>query len=125
MYNERFDSFLALVKGVLLALGVSLLCTVIFANILRAGGVNERAIYPVNQTIKAIAIAIAALVFVRGEKGWRKGLLLGLFFTLLSYLTFSAVGGSFALSYLAILELAIGLFVGAVSGILAVNLKRN
>ena len=104
-------------------MAISLLSVIVFAVILRSTSIGEKAIYPVNQTIKAISIALGTLVFVRGEKGWLKGGAVGLLFTALSYLAFSALGGDFSLGWLIFAEMAIALLVGAVSGILAVNLK--
>ena len=113
----------SVLKAVLLALGVSLLATVVFAVILRAAALREGVIYPVTQTIKCLALAIGVLTFVRGDKGWLKGGAVGLLFTALSYLAFSALGGDFSLTWLIFLELAISLSIGVVSGMLAVNLR--
>lgn len=125
MRNETSygNGMFSVIKAVLLSLAISLLSAIVFAVILRSTSLSEKAIYPVNQTVKALSIAIGALVFVRGEKGWLKGGGVGLLFTALSYLAFSALGGDFSLSWLIFAELAIALVVGAVSGIVAVNLK--
>jgi hypothetical protein len=45
-------------------------------------------------------------------------------FTALSYLAFSAFGGDFSLSWLIFVEVGVAFLAGALSGILAVNLKR-
>jgi hypothetical protein len=57
-------------------------------------------------------------------KGGLKGGIIGLLFAAVSYLAFSALGGDFSLSWLIIAELLLGLFVGALSGIIAVNVRR-
>ena len=126
MRNETMngDGVFPIVKAVLLSLAVSLLASVVFAVILRAASWGEGVIYPVNQIVKVISIALGALVFVRGEKGWLKGGLVGLLFTALSYLAFSALGGDFSLSWLIFVEVGVAFLAGALSGILAVNLKR-
>ncbi|MBE5745240.1 MAG: TIGR04086 family membrane protein [Clostridiales bacterium] len=113
------------IKGVALALVISLVAAVIFANVLRFSALPDRIIYPVNQTLKAIAVASGALVFVRGEKGFLKGIGIGLLFSAFSYLAFSAIGGDFSLSWLIIVELLSSALVGAISGALAVNLKKS
>ena len=126
MRNETMngDGVFPIVKAVLLSLAVSLLASVVFAVILRAASWGEGVIYPVNQIVKVISIALGALVFVRGEKGWLKGGAVGLLFTALSYLAFSALGGDFSLSWLIFVEVGVAFLAGALSGILAVNLKR-
>ena len=126
MQNERsYGAILfSIVKGVALALAFSFLCAVIFASILRFTSLPDKVIYPVNQGIKLCAVVLGALVFVRGEKGWLQGLAIALLFTALSYLAFSAIGGSFAFSWLILLELLIAVVAGVLSGALSVNLRR-
>ena len=113
-----------IVKAVLLSLAVSLLAAVVFAVILQAAPMAQRTIYTVNQVLKAVALAVGVLAFIRGEKGWLKGGVSGLLFTGLSYLAFSAIGGDFSLSWLIFAELAIAFLVGAICGSLAVNMKK-
>ena len=127
MRNERMygDGIFTVIKAAGLALAVSLFCTVIFAVILRIGNLRAGVIYPINQVIKGIAVILAALVCVRGEKGWLKGGGAGLLFTALSYLAFSALGGDFSLSWLIFVEIILAFIFGAVGGMLAVNLKKS
>lgn len=126
MQNETTygNGFFMIIKGAALSLGVSILFAVIFACILRATDISDKAVYPVNQLIKGISVVIGAIAFVRGEKGWLKGGAIGLIFTALSYLAFSSLGGDFSLSWLIIFELLIACLAGALGGILAVNLKK-
>lgn len=126
MQNETAtgNAFFQILKGAAFALGFSLLAVIIFANILRFTPLPDRVIYPVNQTVKVVAILLGALIFVRGEKGFLKGGAIGLIFTALSYLAFSAIGGNFSLSWLIFAELALAIFAGVVGGAIAVNLRR-
>ena len=116
-------SLFRIVKGVGLALGFAFLGVVVFAGVLRSTNISDRAVYPVNQTLKLLAIALGTLVFVRGEKGFLQGGAIGLLFAALSYLTFSALGGDFSLSWLIFAELGVALFAGVVSGAVAVNMR--
>ena len=116
--------FFTLVKGVGAALGCSLLSTVILACLLRFGALPDKAIYPINQVLKVVFVAASAILFVRGEKGWLQGGIMGLLFTALAYVTFSAIGGDFSLSWLAIVELILAFFAGALGGVIGVNLRR-
>ena len=111
------------VKGAGLALAFSFLAAVVFANILRFTPLPDSVIYPVNQTVKIIAVCLGTLVFVRGEKGFIKGGGIALAFTALSYLAFSSLGGDFSLSWLIFAELGVSLFAGVVSGAVAVNMR--
>ena len=114
-----------IIKGVGIALAFSFLATVVFASILQVFPIPDKVIYPVNQTVKVVAVILGALVCIRGEKGLIQGLAIGALFTALSYLTFSALGGDFSLSWLIFAELALSLFAGAVSGAIAVNLRKD
>lgn len=126
MRNESYGkSVFDIIKGAALALAISFLLAVIFANILRFARLSNGVIYPINQCIKAVCIAVGTLVCIRGEKGWLRGGCVGLVFTALSYLAFSAIGGDFSTSWLIIAELFCAFLTGALSGILAVNCKER
>ena len=127
MRNDRVygDGIFTVVKAAGLALALSLLGAVIFAVLLRVCNWGDKVIYPVNQTLKGLAIAVGALVCIRGEKGWLKGGGAGLLFTGISYLAFSALGGDFSLSWVIFAELALAFLVGGIGGTLAVNLKKS
>ena len=129
MYNETnnhgFSFAFEIVRAVLVALAFSLVGAFLFAVVLRLTNASDKIILPVNETLKALSIFLGVFLCVRGEKGFLKGGLTGLFATMLSYLAFSALGGDFSLSWLALLELLFGVFVGAIGGVFAVNVKRN
>jgi len=126
MQNENSfgNGLFSVVKGVALALACSLLFSVLFACVLRFAPLPDKVIYPVNQVVKVLSVALGTFLFVRGEKGWLKGGGIALLFTAVSYLAFSAIGGTFALSWLILVELFFTVGVGVLSGILAVNLRR-
>ena len=114
--------FFHIIKGVGIALAFSFLAVVVFASVLQFTSLPDFIVYPVNQTIKVLAIVLGALLCVRHEKGLLQGVAIGALFTALSYLAFSALGGDFSLSWLILAELALSVFVGGVSGAVAVNL---
>ena len=129
MYQETNKTKLSLafecLRATLVALAVSLVGAFLFAIFLRVTNASDKIILPVNETIKFVAIFLGVFFCVREERGLLKGGLTGLFVTMLSYLAFSALGGDFSLSWLAVLELLFGVLVGALSGVFAVNVKRN
>ena len=127
MQEERTTGnvLFGIIKGAALALGVSVLCAVVFASVLQCVPLPDKIIYPVNQTIKVVSILIGVLACVRGAKGWLQGLAVGGLFTAFSYLAFSALGGDFSLTWLCLAELALSLFTGIVGGVVAVNLRRD
>ena len=127
MQNETTvgNVFFHVIKGVGLALAFSFLASVVLASILQFSPLPDKVIYPINQTVKVVAIVLGTLVFVRGEKGLLQGLAIGALFTALSYLTFSALGGDFSLSWLIFGEMALALIAGGLSGAIAVNLRKD
>ena len=127
MYDESSTGggIFQIIKGVGLALAFSFLTAVVFASVLRSFPIADKVIYPVNQTLKVLCILLGAFAFVRGEKGYLKGGAIGLLFTALSYLTFSALGGDFSVSLWIIIEILLAIFSGGVGGALAVNFRRD
>ena len=123
--DVKTNGIFQILKGTGLALALSFLGVIILASILRVTPLSDGVIYPVNQTLKVISTALGALLFVRGEKGFIKGGIIGALFTALSYLSFSAIGGDFSLSWLIFAELALAVFSGMVCGAIAVNLRRS
>lgn len=125
MQNENSfgNGLFAVLKGAGLALACALLFSVLFACVLRFTPLPSAVVYPVNQAVKALSVILGVFLFVRGEKGWLKGGGVALLFTALSYLAFSAIGGTFALSWLIFAELGFTVGIGGISGILAVNLR--
>ena len=125
MRNENSNGgVFSIVKAVGLALGACFLATIILACILRISSLPNKAVYPILQTVKVLFVLFSAALFIRGEKGWLKGGAVGLLFTALSYLTFSAIGGDFSLSWLVLVEIVLALFAGVIGGVIGVNLRR-
>lgn len=122
--NSYGQGLFSIVKGVGLALAFSLLFSVVLAYVLRVGGLSEKVVYPVTQTVKIACAFLGALTTIRGEKGWLKGGAVGLLFSMLSYLAFSAIGGDFSLTWLILFELLVSTFAGVVGGIIGVNVSR-
>ena len=126
-YQEQGDygnGLFAVLKSVGVALLISFIGSVLFAMALRFLPNADGVIYPINQTLKVLAILIGTLLFIRGEKGWIKGGGAGLMFTALSYLAFSAIGGDFSLSWLIFAEIFFAVTAGAIGGIIGVNFRR-
>ena len=126
MYRETSygNGFFSILKAVLASLVFSFLASVIFAVVIETGCVHEKWIYPITQTLKSVALVFGVLLFVRGERGWLKGGGVGLLFTALSYLAFSLLGGDFSLGWLIFVEILVAFLIGAVGGIVAVNMKK-
>ncbi|MBR2341176.1 MAG: TIGR04086 family membrane protein, partial [Clostridia bacterium] len=83
----------------------------------------DKLILPINLTIKAVSVFVGCVCSLRGQRGWLRGIAVGLAFTCLSGLLFGLVGGGFAFTWLLIVEILFGAVIGALSGMFAVNLR--
>lgn len=118
------ESSLQIAKATLAAVLFSLVYVLIFTLIIRLAQLSSGVIKPVNQIFKIIAIIIGGMLFIRGEKGYLKGAIAGLCTVILTYILFSVIGGSFSIAWTFIIEIIIGVAAGAVTGIIAVNVKK-
>ena len=118
------ESFLEIVKAALAGVAVSVVFVLGLALFVRLCPLDSGIQLAVAQTLKAISLLLGCLLFLRTDGGWKKGLLAGAVFTLLTYLIFSSVGG-FVWSWKILIDLVLGLGVGLFSGIVAVNLTRS
>ena len=125
-YHKGYgEDFFSVLKSAGVALAISFFASVIFAVVLRFSAGSGQMIYVINQITKVVSIVVGSLLFLRGEKGWLKGGGVGLLFTALSYLAFSAFGGDFSLTWLIFVELFFALLSGAIGGMIAVNIKGS
>lgn len=121
----RKEGVLQVVKATLAAVVFSLVFVLVFTLIIQLASVGSGVIKPVNQIFKIIAIAVGGMLFIRGEKGYLKGAAAGLATVLVSYLLFAVIGGSFAVRWTFVLEILLGAASGAITGIIAVNVKKS
>lgn len=126
--EKKDKSFLlAMIKGSLVALCVSLVGILIFAFILKFANISDGAIRPINQIIKGISILIGVFVAMRklDKMGLVGGLLIGLLYTIIAFVVFSILDGSFDFNLTLLNDLLFGGIMGAICGIIAVNVKKR
>lgn len=128
--NEKVTKsgfFVALLKGSLMALSISLIAICIFAFILRFFDIKAEAIKPINQVIKIVSILIGSFYGLKKNKemGLITGFLIGIVFTILAFIVFSILNGSFDFEKTLINDLIFGGIAGAIAGIIAVNFKKR
>lgn len=126
MQNESgaLSFFLIVLKGVAAAVIFSLAAVLLFALIIKLFSLPSSVITPVNQAIKVLSVLLSSLVFIRGNKGFLKGILLGLFAVAATYFVFAAIGGGANFSWKFFVELLFGGIVGGIGGIIAVNVRK-
>lgn len=113
------------IKAAVFATLIGFLLSLLFAVVCYFFPLPSKWILIVTQSLKALSLLLGCFLCLSKEGGWWKGLVSGALFTALSFLAFSAVGGDFSLSWLILVDILLGLIVGAFGGIAAVNLKRG
>lgn len=116
-----------LLKGTLISLAVSLVGILIFAFFIKYVAVPTSAIRPVNQVIKGISLFVGTFIALKktDKMGLVTGLLIGLFYTVLAFVVFSILDGHFEFSKTLVNDLLFGGIIGAICGIIAVNLRKK
>ena len=116
-----------LLKGTLISLAVSLVGILIFAFFIKYVAVPTSAIRPVNQVIKGISLLVGTFIALKktDKMGLVTGLLIGLFYTVLAFVVFSVLDGHFEFSKTLVNDLLFGGIIGAICGIIAVNLRKK
>ena len=114
-------------KGTLIALCVSLVLVLIFAFILKFTNISDSVINPINQVIKGISIFLGVFIGLKKckELGLVSGLLIGFIYTLLAFLVFSLLSGSFVFDITLLTDSVFGAVIGAICGIISVNIKKT
>lgn len=115
--------FLNTLKGALIALSVSLIGILTFAFIIRFATISDGAISPINQVIKGVSILLGCFIGLKKSKemGFISGLVIGIFYTIIAFITFSILDGQFVFSKTLLNDLLFGGIIGAICGIIAVN----
>lgn len=111
-------------KGSLVAVITLTFSILIFAGLITVSGLSDSVIKSVNQFIKVISLFCGCFFTFSSQKGYLKGLLTGILFTLISYLLFSMVGGKLSFGTSFIIDLIFLSVVGTVLGVLTVSIKK-
>ena len=124
---EKGGFFKALLKGSLFALSISLILICIFAFVLRFLDINTDLIKPINQVIKIVSILLGAFMGLKKvkEMGLVSGFLIGVLYTILAFVVFSLLNGSFCFSPTLLNDMLFGGIAGAIAGVVAVNFKKK
>ena len=124
MEKNEGKFFANIIKGTILSVICALVGILIFAFIIKIANLNGIVIKAVNQFIKILAIFLGCFFMLKENKGIIKGVFLGVFFTIIIYLIFALVLGNKNFGTVFFIDLLFGAIIGAVSGIISVNLKK-
>ena len=125
MPRTRKSAALALLKGLLIAVALTLACMLLMAAALVALQMSDRLLTVLNQIVKLLAIAVGTCVAVPrgGSRGLLTGVEIALVYMALGYAMYVLLGGgSFAVGNM-LGEMLLGSAVGAVTGEVRANLS--
>lgn len=128
MVMQGKGSFLkSIIKGVLVALSVSIIGICVFAFALRFIDISESTIKPINQIIKFGSIIIGVFIALKNSKemGLVTGFVVGMVYTILAFLVFSLLNGSLEFETSLINDTIFGGIAGGIAGIVAINFKKK
>ena len=124
--TKNHSTLLAVTKGIFWAISLSLLCVLIFAFVIKYTSISETAIQPINQVIKGLSILLACFIISKGIKsnGWFWVLIIGSFYTIVSFAIFSILDGEFNFTINLLNDILFGGIMGAIAGILTISLRK-
>lgn len=113
--------------GVGSALLAAVLYVLLFALVIKLFHVKENALPVANQVAKVVFLLLGTWMAVRRhpENGWLRGGLTGGLYVVLSFILFSLVEGNWTMGWSFLSDLIMGIVVGAIGGILLVNLFKR
>lgn len=124
--NSNKSTSLQIFKGSITAVSTTLVLILLFALLLRFTNISDKVIMPVNQVIKIVSIffGVYSALKYHKEKGWVKGMLIGLVYSVLAFVVFAVLASSLTLSWSTLLDIVFGSIVGGIVGVIVVNMKR-
>ena len=119
------NDLLLILKGSILSVIITIICFIIFAFIMKIGNLHEDIISPVNQVIRIISIVIGSAIAARASnnKGWLKGAATGILYMIWAVLISFIFENQVKFDSILLSDMALGLVVGAIGGIIGINLK--
>ena len=126
MGQERVDDgiFLMILKGITITVLTALSLILLFAIVVKVASLDESLIKWINQFLKTISIFTGVFFSIKGNLGFLKGALVGLFSIIIIFIVFAFMGGSISTSSV-IIDSLFGVIVGAIVGVVAVNRKHT
>lgn len=125
MPKTRKRTLLSLLKGLLIAVALTLVCMLAMAAALVYLQMSDRLLTVLNQVVKLLAIALGTCAAVPrgGSRGLLTGVEIALLYMALGYAMYVLLGGgSFAVGNM-LGEMLLGSAVGAVTGAVRANLS--
>ena len=125
MAIQRRGAALALAKGLLAAVALTLVWMAALAGLAAVARISDGLIMALNQVMKLASIALGAVVAVGrgGERGFITGMALAIAYMALGYALYAGLGGNAFSAAEMLGEILIGAAFGAIVGALLANMK--
>ena len=126
-FDKLSDMAIAVIKGSLWAVSISLIAILLFAIIIRFTNIPDSFIMPINQIIKVFSILIGTILAskINPKNGLKMGFYIGILYTIVAYLVFSLLSQNFTFGTTNIIDLVFAGIIGAISGVFAVNISSR
>lgn len=114
------------IKGVIPSIILTLILILVFALLIRFFNIPDTWIFPVNQAIKFISLFVGIILALKSikEKGFMVGTLIGIFYSISSFLLFSILRGNFTFSLSNVYDILLTMLAGGLIGIISVNIIK-
>ena len=123
---KKGNYLLEILVSVFVSVVLSLLLIVIAAFVIKFFNIDSDAIIIINQIIKCLAITVSSLICLKlPNNGWIRGFIVGTLYTVVAFVVFSLLNGSFVLGLSLLNDLVFGGITGMISGIVAVNIRHK
>ncbi|NMA95466.1 MAG: TIGR04086 family membrane protein [Clostridiales bacterium] len=125
MGTTLISNIIIVIRSSIVAIILTLLLFIIFSIVMKVGNLTEDVIPPISQVIRVTSIAFSGALAARSSKskGWLKGALTGITYMLWAYIISLLFGNKISLDSIAISDIGMGFIVGAIGGIIGINLK--
>jgi putative membrane protein (TIGR04086 family) len=120
-------NFRSLIKGILVSYIITIPAFIIFSFILTYTDFPEKFIRTVVLITTIMSVMVAGAVAIRNVKsrGWLNGAFVGFIYIFVLYVLSSLVFKDFSIDKNVISMTAIGIFSGAIGGIIGINIQAN
>ena len=122
---ENSKPIISIIKGTAISFLATIIALTVFAVLLTYTELSENTIKPVIITVTGISILIGSSIGTRKlrKNGLMTGGAIGVLYILSIYLVSSVMNSNFALSWISVIMIGVGVVGGVLGGIIGVNTK--